>query len=193
MVLNIISASLINAGTDQKRPLLPTRRRIYDACVKLWSWLVLLNLGYFVRVRYPISELYGKSGLWVLPHASILDVFVSNVIGGSTFVAKKHIADIPLVKPSVRATRSLIVRPNYGLFDELKERSKGDTPVVIFSEGTTTHQRCVLRLRTGAFRCDCQLQPVGIYYGGNPTNWAFENIGEHIVKLLMNNLGLHEV
>lgn len=139
MTLNIISASIINAGTDQKRPLLPTRRRIYDACVKLWSWLVLLNLGYIVRVRYPLSELYGRSGLWVLPHASILDVFVANVIGGSTFVAKKHIADIPLVKPSIRATRSLIVRPNYGLFDELRERSKGDTPVVIFSEGTTTH------------------------------------------------------
>lgn len=145
------------------------RYRLYRFSSRVWSQLVLWAFGYRIRIHHR-ERLDRDAKIYLFPHRSAQDVLVDNIAGSSAFIAKGYISTNPIVSASVRASRSLAIRPGRSLTKELYSRYHSETvwpPMTIYPEGTTSSHSCMLRLRTGAFRTGVKLQPIVCVYNNS--------------------------
>lgn len=107
-----------------------------------------------VRIRIAGTPLRNRPVLWVANHVSWLDIVVLGALAPVVFVAKREVADWPLIGLTARAQRTIFVdrtarHRTAGANAEIAARIAENHPVVLFAEGTSSDGNRVLPFRSG--------------------------------------------
>ncbi|MDR1592507.1 MAG: 1-acyl-sn-glycerol-3-phosphate acyltransferase [Prevotellaceae bacterium] len=124
-------------------------------------WARLICALAFLRVRVRGKENYApdKSYIFVANHQSILDIFLIYGWLNNRFkwIMKKELRSIPFVGAACEAAGHIFIDRSSGIrakksIEKAKERLQHGASVVIFPEGTRTHDGNVGQFKRGAFR-----------------------------------------
>jgi 1-acyl-sn-glycerol-3-phosphate acyltransferase len=134
-----------------------------------------------IHVRVEGEPARGRAVLFVSNHVSWVDIVVIGSIQPVAFVAKREVASWPLVGITAKMQRTVFVdrarrHQAADAVNEIVERLKGGTSVVLFAEGTSSDGNRVLPFRSalvGAVRQAAMqagagglIQPMSICYTG---------------------------
>ncbi len=155
-ILVVLSATLpvLWASLAIRRP-----GRHADRAVKQWSRLALALCGVRLRVVGLEGLRTFESGVLVANHASYIDpiVVMAAIPMDFHFVAKRALADYPLIGTVIRKAEHLTIE-KVGLSDrlagadEVKGKLQEGDRLLIFPEGTFVRAPGLLPFRLGAFR-----------------------------------------
>ena len=106
-----------------------------------------------IRVRVAGAAPRGRAALFVSNHVSWADIVVIGSIAPVAFVAKSEVASWPLVGITARMQRTVFVdrkrrHQATEAVNQIVERLKGGTSVVLFAEGTSSDGNRVLPFRS---------------------------------------------
>ncbi|KAJ6229633.1 lysophosphatidylcholine acyltransferase 1 [Anaeramoeba flamelloides] len=98
-----------------------------------------------------------------------MELILSFITGG--FIAKESVRRMPFIGNINKCLQGLFVdrkKKNSWIFKEIQKRgeTKGIFPLVIFPEGTTSNNKCLLSFKVGAFSAGVPIQPIIIKYKG---------------------------
>jgi 1-acyl-sn-glycerol-3-phosphate acyltransferase len=134
-----------------------------------------------IRVRVAGEPVRGRTALFVSNHVSWVDIVVIGSLAPVAFVAKREVANWPLVGVTAKMQRTVFVdrtrRHKAGeAVGEMVKRLMGGTPVVLFAEGTSSDGNRVLPFRSALVGAvdeavrqgggAIQIQPMSIGYTG---------------------------
>lgn len=134
-----------------------------------------------IHIRVVGEPVRGRPALFVSNHVSWVDILVIGSIMPVAFVAKREVADWPLVGVTAKLQRTIFVdrtrrRQTGHVVGEIVRRLTGGTSVVLFAEGTSSDGNRVLPFRSalvGAVEeagshagCGILIQPMSIGYTG---------------------------
>jgi 1-acyl-sn-glycerol-3-phosphate acyltransferase len=113
----------------------------------------LLRLLLRVRVRVVGAPVRDHPVLIVANHVSWLDIVLLGSVAPVAFIAKREIADWPLIGQGAKAQRSIFVdrtrrHQTAEAIAEIAQRLADGTPVVLFAEGTSSDGNRVLPFRS---------------------------------------------
>ncbi len=106
-----------------------------------------------VRVRIVGTPVRDHPVLIVSNHVSWVDIVLLGSIAPVAFIAKREIADWPLIGQGAKAQRSVFVdrtrrHQTAEAIEEIAQRLTEGTPVVLFAEGTSSDGNRVLQFRS---------------------------------------------
>lgn len=136
-----------------------------------------------IRVRVEGKPADGRAALYVSNHVSWADIVVIGSLRPVAFVAKREVASWPLVGITAKIQRTVFIdrkrrHQTADAVDEIAQRLKSGTSVVLFAEGTSSDGNRVLPFRSallGAVEVtlarpddlkDIAIQPMSISYVG---------------------------
>ena len=138
--------------------LCPVGRHAFRAA-KRWSRIALTLCGLRVRVE-GVDKLSGiRSGILVANHASYLDpiVLMAAVPSDFHFVAKRRLADYPLIGTAIRKAQHATIEKAHMVqrlagAEDIAKLLDDDELLVVFPEGTFVRSPGLLTFRLGAFK-----------------------------------------
>ena len=150
-------------------PLSPLSVRL--ALKRQWSRVLLHLCG--VRLKVSGEPAEQGAALWVMNHVSWLDIFVTNYVRSTTFVAKQEIRHWPVLGWLVAGADTIFVQRGYrqavhrvGL--DMESRFLRGQTVGLFPEATTSDGFDVLPFYANLFepakRSGAPVQPVALRY-----------------------------
>jgi 1-acyl-sn-glycerol-3-phosphate acyltransferase len=106
-----------------------------------------------VRVRIVGAPMLDHPVLIVSNHVSWVDIVLLGSIAPVAFIAKREIADWPLIGQGAKAQRSVFVdrtrrHQTAEAIEEIARRLTEGTPIVLFAEGTSSDGNRVLQFRS---------------------------------------------
>ena len=106
-----------------------------------------------IHIRVVGEPVHDRAVLFVSNHVSWVDILVIGSIAPVAFVAKREVADWPLVGITARLQRTVFVdrtrrHQTSQAIDEIVKRLIGGTSVVLFAEGTSSDGNRVLPFRS---------------------------------------------
>jgi 1-acyl-sn-glycerol-3-phosphate acyltransferase len=106
-----------------------------------------------IRVRFDGFPADGRAALFVSNHVSWADIVVIGSLHPVAFVAKREVASWPLVGITAKIQRTVFVdrkrrHQTAETVDEIAQRLKSGTSVVLFAEGTSSDGNRVLPFRS---------------------------------------------
>src|SRR5450830_1597683 len=106
-----------------------------------------------IHIRVVGEPVHDRAVLFVSNHVSWVDILVIGSIAPVAFVAKREVADWPLVGIPARLQRTVFVdrtrrHQTSQAIDEIVKRLIGGTSVVLFAEGTSSDGNRVLPFRS---------------------------------------------
>jgi lyso-ornithine lipid O-acyltransferase len=134
-----------------------------------------------IRIRVVGEPVRDRAVLFVSNHLSWVDILVIGTLGPVAYVAKREVADWPLVGVAARSQRTVFVdrtrRHQTGdAVNEIAKRLIDGTSVVLFAEGTSSDGNRVLPFRSALIGAvyeasmhgadAIQIQPMSIGYIG---------------------------
>ena len=140
--------------------------------IRGWSRTLLTILGVRVNLESAPVQLPMK-GLLVSNHSSWLDIFVTNAIQPTRFIAKSEIKKWPVLGALVSSVGTLYVeRGNRNMISktnkEISQAASNGDLIGLYAEGTTTDGTYVLPFKSNLFQpaIDSALHvyPVGVSY-----------------------------
>ena len=140
--------------------------------IRGWSRILLRVLGVRVNVASAPVQLPMR-GLLVSNHTSWLDIFVTNAIQPTRFIAKSEIKKWPLLGALVSSAGTLYVeRGNRHMISktnkEISQAASNGELIGLYAEGTTTDGTYVLPFKSNLFQpaidSALHIYPVGVSY-----------------------------
>ena len=106
-----------------------------------------------IRIRVVGEPVRDRAVLFVSNHLSWADILVIGALGPVAYVAKREVADWPLVGFAARFQRTVFVdrtrrHQTRSAVDEMAKRLIGGTSVLLFAEGTSSDGNRVLPFRS---------------------------------------------
>ncbi|XP_011200429.2 lysophosphatidylcholine acyltransferase [Bactrocera dorsalis] len=128
----------------------------------------------------------------VAPHSSYVDSIIVVATGPPSIVAKRETSDIPLLGKIINFAQPIYVQredPNsrQNTIREIVERARSEEEwpqVVIFSEGTCTNRKALIKFKPGAFYPGVPVQPVLLKYPNKYDSFTWTWDGPGVLKLL---------
>lgn len=159
------------------------RMHVLRSQSKFGSWLSIAGTGF--RTTYhgeaagPTDE--GWNPPIVCNHQSFADIPVLAARGHTAFIAKAGISKVPFMRAIAALWEVVLVKrkstdSRQQLQDDLRRRCRDvEAPCpVIFSEGSTTNGRGIMKFRPGIFRLARPVQPVLLNYPHKHCNLAWD-------------------
>ncbi|KNC85692.1 hypothetical protein SARC_02141 [Sphaeroforma arctica JP610] len=154
--------------------------------------VLMFAMGYHhIRVEGTVDK---RAGTIVSNHCSFLDPFILMNYVTPMFVAAAENLQKPLFGPYLRVTQSIVLYrsdPNsraytkYNIMERTKpERGDDFLPLMIFPEGTTHAQDCLLQFKDGAFRPGTPVQPAILKYSNRRYDPAWTISGDTLGALM---------
>ena len=123
------------------------------------------------KTRITKSMLRKLNPAYVFNHTSPVDIPLSVVAGGGTFVSKTEVAQIPFMKTISKTYEMVMVDRSDPKSREKTAREIEDRmndrirfPLIVYPEGVTTNGKCLINFRPGVFRPGKPVQPVILKY-----------------------------
>ncbi|TMW48356.1 hypothetical protein DOY81_006582 [Sarcophaga bullata] len=201
-VLSLLSAwmfaciGLYGTTVDEinKQPIAGWRKHIQylvAGCMRM-----LYAAGSFHYITYKGERASAKEApiLVVAPHSSYVDSIIVAAVPSNppAIVAKKETSEIPLLGKIINYAQPIYVQredPNsrQTTIREIvnRARSEEDWPqVVIFSEGTCTNRKALIKFKGGAFYPGVPVQPVLLRYPNKHDTFTWTWDGPGVLRLL---------
>lgn len=169
---------------ERSRPVTGWRRWLFHPIIWLLSRGVFFFLGFFwVRVKGRRASNKEAPVLVVAPHCGFLDMLVLHPTQLPTVVSRSENTRLPVIGALLEFNQSVLVsrkdpQSRKKAVAQLNERltSNGYWPqMLMFSEGTTTNGKALLKFKPGAFLAGVPVQPVLLRYPNkvNTVCWTF--------------------
>ncbi|XP_019174960.1 PREDICTED: lysophospholipid acyltransferase LPEAT1-like [Ipomoea nil] len=183
------------------------RREIIMRAAKFAGRALLFSFGFY-RIHETHREHHGtnaaenkeaeRAGVIVSNHVSYVDILYHMSSSSASFVAKKSVANLPLVGLVSKCLGCIYVKREdkssqlKGVSGMVNQRiqeahqSKSSPMMVLFPEGTTTNGDFLLPFKTGAFLSKAPVRPVIIRYTYQRLSPAWDSISgaRHLILLL---------
>ncbi|KAJ3438978.1 lysophosphatidylcholine acyltransferase [Anaeramoeba flamelloides] len=170
----LIFMQIMVIGTKPQKPYSNFRKRLIEIVTQFLCRLACFFYGY-VHIKFVGEKNYKNwkknrnERIIISNHSSLLDmeVILSFITGG--FVAKESVRHMPFIGNINKCLQGLFIdrtKKNSWVFEEIKKRGEipGLFPLVIFPEGTTSNNKCLLSFKVGAFSAGMPVQPIIIKY-----------------------------
>lgn len=123
------------------------------------------------RTRMTKSMLRKLNPAYIFNHTSPVDIPLSVVARGGTFVSKAEVTSIPFMKMICKTYEMVMVdrsdpksREKTAREIEDKMNDRMHFPLIVYPEGITTNGKCLVNFRPGVFRPGKPVQPVILRY-----------------------------
>lgn len=170
---------------ERSRPVTGWRNWLFYPPVWLLSRSVFLCLGFFwVKVKGRRASNKEAPVLVVAPHCGYLDMLVLHPSQLPTVVSRSENTSLPVIGALLEFNQSVLVsrkdpQSRKKAVAQLNERLKSNgywPQMLMFSEGTTTNGKALLKFKPGAFLAGVPVQPVLLRYPNklNTVCWTFK-------------------
>jgi len=173
-------------------------RKVFQNCMWTTSgYVIFWALGFRVNIVGQQASRSQAPILIVAPHTSFLDVFTIALCYASP-VARVENASTPVLWAPQAIGHTIFVNrksvaSRQQAMTAIVDRARSTLPwpqIFIFSEGTTTNGRALIRFQTGGFKAGVPVQPVTIQYARpDLTTWTRDQAHRfiHSIFLIMSN------
>ncbi|XP_017474168.1 PREDICTED: lysophosphatidylcholine acyltransferase [Rhagoletis zephyria] len=154
----------------------------------------LFAAGTFMHIKLTGERASPKQApiMVVAPHSSYVDSIIVVATGPPSIVAKRETADIPLLGKIINFAQPIYVQredPNsrQNTIRQIVQRARSEDEwpqVVIFSEGTCTNRKALIKFKPGAFYPGVPVQPVLLKYPNKYDSFTWTWDGPGVLKLL---------
>jgi len=185
-------------ATWDDRPRQEGWRGVFQHCMWTTSgYIIFWALGFRVSIIGKQAPRSQAPILIVAPHTSFLDVFTIALCYASPVARVENMATPFLWAPQAIGHTIFVNRKSgesrQQAMQAIVDRARSSLPwpqVFIFSEGTTTNGRALIRFQTGGFKAGVPVQPVTISYSRpDLTIWTRDQAHRfiHSIILIMAN------
>ncbi len=152
---------------------------------RIWAKIILLGMGFVVRIKKEQEFEKGKSYMLVSNHTSMTDIMLMLYIvkdNPFVFVGKKELAKIPIFGFFYKRTCILVDRKNSKsrkeVFDQAQQRLNQGLSICIFPEGGVPADKSLIldEFKDGAFRLaiDHQIPIIPMSFYDNKKRFSYE-------------------
>lgn len=170
---------------ERARPVSGWRSWLFHVPVWLLSRGVFFSLGFlWVKVKGQRASNKEAPVLVVAPHCGFLDMLVLLPTQLPTVVSRSENTSLPVIGALLEFNQSVLVsrkdpQSRKKAVAQLNERLTSDgywPQMLMFSEGTTTNGKALLKFKPGAFLAGVPVQPVLLRYPNkvNTVCWTFK-------------------
>lgn len=170
---------------ERARPVSGWRSWLFHVPVWLLSRGVFFSLGFhWVRVKGQRASNKEAPVLVVAPHSGFLDMLVLLTTQLPTVVSRSENTSLPVIGALLEFNQSVLVsrkdpQSRKKAVAQVNERLTSDgywPQMLMFSEGTTTNGKALLKFKPGAFLAGVPVQPVLLRYPNqlNTVCWTFK-------------------
>jgi 1-acyl-sn-glycerol-3-phosphate acyltransferase len=150
---------------------------------RLWSKIILIGMGFNIKITGDTVFEEGKSYMLVANHTSMTDIMLMLVLVKNhpfVFVGKKELAQIPIFGFIYKRVSILVDRGSsksrYQVFERAQKRIQQGLSICIFPEGGVPEEHIVLdEFKDGAFRIaiEHQLPIVPMVFFDNKKRFSY--------------------
>lgn len=149
---------------------------------RLWSWFILIGMGFKTKITREQQTSKTKSYMFVANHTSMADIMLMLVTTKNpfVFVGKAELAKIPLFGFFYKRTCILVDRSSpksrKAVFLRAQRRLKQGLSICIFPEGLVPNESILLTtFKDGAFRLaiNHQIPIIPITFGDNKARFSY--------------------
>lgn len=150
---------------------------------RLWSKIILIGMGFNIKITGDTVFEEGKSYMLVANHTSMTDIMLMLVLVKNNpfvFVGKKELAQIPIFGFIYKRVSILVDRGSsksrYQVFERAQKRIQQGLSICIFPEGGVPEEHIVLdEFKDGAFRIaiEHQLPIVPMVFFDNKKRFSY--------------------